>query len=173
MGGPHATEISGNKEEQVALICTLEKTRKYKLFSLETSQTTKLFSKMFPSSFILYFKKLSNEGFCTSFTLKRCARNRLVSAHPYNHNMLDWFTWGIIYQFLWDCAQNKVLFSVMAESFWGNATSYVLKEKEERHTHTRRVKGQIFLCPWANVFIFISLYHFNLNKFLVSQAKLS
>lgn len=80
-------EISGNKEEQVALTRALKKTDKYKLLSLETSQTTTLFSKMFPPPFILYFKKQSNKVFCNSFTLKRDPRNRLVSAPPYNCNM--------------------------------------------------------------------------------------
>jgi len=117
VGGLHAMEILGDKEEKVAVSCALVKTGKCKLLSLKPVKPQQFFSRTLPSPFILYFKKQSNKGICASFILKRDARYRWLSPLPYNCNMLDWFTWSIIYQFLWDCSQNKILFSVMmAES---------------------------------------------------------
>lgn len=105
-------------------------------FPLNKEMHKVFFSNICPQSFIFYCKKKSNNGFCSSFTLNRDARKGLLPALPYN--ILDWFTWSIIYQFLWDCTQNKVPFSVMvAESILDVMQPHTCSKKGDIH-----VQGQ-------------------------------
>lgn len=111
----------------------------------------------FPICVLIHFSFIVTNKVIMDFVLllNRDARNKLLSALPYN--ILDWFTWSIIYQFLWDWTQNKVFFqcnSVRIYS-WGNATSYVFKvdihKNNKRKAETLKSLSKFkFLCAVLN-----------------------
>lgn len=124
-------------EEHVALTCAFKIFGYYRFIFLKTSQTTRCFGffcppKCFP--FILR-SKIVNDFFFT-FALKRDVWNSLVSAPPCNHDIPNQFTRSIIYWFLWDCSQNKLLFSIMMTGPVPKGVQPCMySRKQEIHTH--------------------------------------